>query len=362
MLNITKKIIQLIVVRSEWKIMLENNSASDNEEEEEQDLYVVGDESQVEEKKKEVKEKKSKEKATIKAKPPKKAKKTVKKIEKIVEKHPKAVEKAAEEKPIKFKKVIRRRIVVDYWKTGLHGKKIGIRQKDQQRARSRQFSKDMDLYGAVKIGTEDAGNVGYRETEMADVKEGRLKRLVIRYFSEKENWVASLEEDTIKGLMRTLMHGQPLPAFNIFQTGNENFFTLETLRKLPGMTVRMALPIMLDAESNKIDFFIFEKKRIAIGSDWKVYRPAQKEVLVAEFDSKKLNIGGKVNIDVYDAELLENKFFINMLILFGGLLKFLDAVNNALKDAAKKYFSKELSFTPGKQERELLLNPRRFAR
>ena len=272
--------------------------------------------------------------------------------------------KTVKEKPPKFKKVLRRRIVVDYWKTDLHGKEIGIRQKDQQRARSRQFSKDMDLFGAVKIGNEEAGNIGYRETEWTEGVEdkGRLKRLIIRYFSEKENWVASMEEDTIKGLMRTLAHKMPLPCFNIFYSGNQNYFTLERLKRIPGMTTQMVLPMMLDADSSKIEFFIFEKKRFAIGSDWKVFRPEEKNILLAELDTKKLNIGGKVDIDVYDADLVKNKFFLHSLILVAGLLKYWDGVNKSLMDSYKKYMKKEFALTPNSKELELLLNPRKFVR
>jgi hypothetical protein len=269
-----------------------------------------------------------------------------------------------EKTPKKYEKVLRKRIEVDYWKTDLHGKEIGIRQKDQQRARSRQFSKDMDLFGAVKIGNEEAGNVGYRETELAEGAEekGRIKRLIVRYFSEKENWVASMEEDTIKGLMRTLAHKMPLPCFNIFYSGNPNYFTLERLKRIPGTTTQMILPMMLDEESNKIEFFMFEKKRFAIGSDWKVFRPEAKNEILAEFDSKKLNIGGKVNINLYDEELMKNKYFIHALILVGGLLKYWDTINDTLMDTYKKYVKKQFTFTPNKTELELLLNPRKFVR
>ncbi|MDD1777702.1 MAG: hypothetical protein LUQ65_05980, partial [Candidatus Helarchaeota archaeon] len=186
--------------------------------------------------------------------------------------------------------------------------------------------------------------------------------LIIRYFSEKENWVASMEEDTIKGFMRTLAHKMPLPAFNIFYSGNPNYFTLERLKRIKGMTTQMVLPIMLDEESNKIEFLMFEKKRWAIGSDWKVYRPEAKKMILAELDSKKLNIGGKVNIDIYDEVLVKNKYFLHALILVGGLLKYWDSVNDTLMDAYKKYQKKQFALTPNKQEMELLLNPRKFVR
>ncbi|MHA1267505.1 MAG: hypothetical protein ACTSRS_19880 [Candidatus Helarchaeota archaeon] len=271
--------------------------------------------------------------------------------------------KAKGKKKEKWEKITRLRIEVDFWRTDLHGKEIGIRQKDQQRAKSRQFSKDMDLYGEVKINKEKAGNIGYRTTEWEDdLSKGQLKRLVIRYFSEKERWLASIEEDTIRGLTLSVSYQRPIPAFRVFHQGNKNVFTFQRIARGTGSMDRAVIPLLLDEDEKKVDFFIFDEKRFTIGSDWKVYRPNEPDKILAEFDSKKFNIGGKVIIDIYDPELAKNKIFVNTMILFGAVLKFWDPLNDYLEDITKKYLKNEISYTPNRFELELLENPRAIKR
>ncbi|MFX1294561.1 MAG: hypothetical protein ACFFD2_06885 [Promethearchaeota archaeon] len=261
-------------------------------------------------------------------------------------------------------KITIKRIELDFWRTDLHGKEIGIHQKAQQRAKSRQFSKDMDLYGAVKIGKEDAGNIGFRTTEWEKdaVANGQLKRLIIRYFSVSENWVASLEEDTINGLMRSVAHKEELPVFNLFHRGNPNIFTLERVEREFGQMARAVVSLILEKNGKTVEFFMFDEKRATLGSDWKVYRPNKKKPLLAELDSKKFNIGGKLIITVYDPVLAENKIFIHTLILFGALLKFWNEVNHDLKEAFKKFNKEGFIFQPNRAELDLLKNPRRYTR
>ena len=62
----------------------------------------------------------------------------------------------------KKKKIVYKKIVVDFWATGLHGEEIGIRQLEQHRAKSRQFSKDLDIYGSIIEDGNKVGFVGWR--------------------------------------------------------------------------------------------------------------------------------------------------------------------------------------------------------
>jgi hypothetical protein len=264
----------------------------------------------------------------------------------------------------KLKKKIRKKIIVDFWKTDLHGEEIGIRQKEQQRAKSRQFSKDMDLYGAVEIDGDDAGNIGYRtnEWEEKDLADGELRRLVIRYFTEATNWIASIEEDSIASLRRSIAHEEELPVFNIFLRGDQNIYKLERVEREYGQMDKVIVQLILEEDSKIVDFFMFDEKRFTIGSDWKVYRPNDDKRILAEFNSKKFNIGGKVEIKIYDPELAENKNFVNTLILFAALIKFWDNANDDLKNSFKEIIENDIVFQPNRFELDLLKNPRRYVR
>ena len=97
---------------------------------------------------------------------------------------------------------------------------------------------------------------------------------------------------------------------------------------------------------------------MTLGSDWKVYRPTDEKKTLAAFDSKKFNIGGKVDIDIYDPDLVKNRIFVNTLILFGALLKHIDKVRDNLEDQYKKYMKKEIPFKPDRMELQMMENPR----
>ncbi len=268
--------------------------------------------------------------------------------------------KKDEKKEEKWEKILRSRIEVDFWKTDLHGKKIGIRQIEQLQAKSRQFSKDMNIYGSVKIDKEEAGHIGYRtgEWEEHDLSKGNWPRLVIRYFTETDRWKASLEQNNVKSLPLSIGYSRGTPVFDIFHQGNTTIFSLEKIERGTGSMDKAIIPLILTKDSKDIEFFVFEEKRFTMGSDWKVYRANEKEKVIAEFDSKKFNIGGKVIIDIYDPNLVKNKIFTDTLILFGALIKFWDEIVDKLKNFAEQYVKEEIKFIPDKNELELLENPR----
>ena len=73
-----------------------------------------------------------------------------------------------------------RKIIVDLWKTRMHGEIIGIKQKEEHMAKSRQFNRDLELFGEVrevKKGEEETvGYLGYRKGLWDDEKD-KLKKL-----------------------------------------------------------------------------------------------------------------------------------------------------------------------------------------
>ncbi|TFG04208.1 MAG: hypothetical protein EU536_05015, partial [Promethearchaeota archaeon] len=205
-------------------------------------------------------------------------------------------DKVEAEKPKKEKweKIVRSRIEVDFWKTDLHGKKIGVRQKDQQMARSRQFSKDMNIYGDVKIDKKDAGHIGYRtnEWEEKDINKGDFPRLIVRYFSEGDRWIASIEQNNLKSLMLSIGYERGTPVFDIFHQGDTNVYSLEKIERGTASMDRAMLPLILTKDGKDVEYFVFKEKRFSIGSDWELVRANDWDKELVDFDSKKFNIGG----------------------------------------------------------------------
>ena len=81
-----------------------------------------------------------------------------------------------------------RKITVDLWRTKLHGVTTGIKQTEDHMAKSRQFNRDMKLFGEVrekkKGKDETIGYLGYRKGLWDDEKDKLKRRLVIKLFSK----------------------------------------------------------------------------------------------------------------------------------------------------------------------------------
>ncbi|MFX1294441.1 MAG: hypothetical protein ACFFD2_06250 [Promethearchaeota archaeon] len=283
------------------------------------------------------------------------------KSEKQDKKEKKKEEEEKEKKEKKLDKLTKRRILVNFWRTSLHGEKIGIRQKDQQRAKSRHFSKDMEIFGEVRFEDKKAGVIGFRTKEWMgfNLENGKLPRLVIRYFNENGNWEGSIEQDTIQGLMLSTAYKEDIPIFRIFISGNRHIFTMQKLEKSAGSD-EVILPIILEKAGKKMVCVAFDRRRLTMGTDWRVFLLSDHDRTIADLDSKKLDIGGKTYINIYDPTLIENKTFVNSLILFTALIKFWDQVKKSLKEAYKKYRKNEFEFKPSHNEIELLENPRGY--
>ena len=73
---------------------------------------------------------------------------------------------------------------VDVWITNFNSIEFGFWKKDRNKAKSRQFTSDMDIFAEVTEGGEQTGLLGYRE-ELWTKATGMDKRLVFKLFGEK---------------------------------------------------------------------------------------------------------------------------------------------------------------------------------
>ena len=77
--------------------------------------------------------------------------------------------------------------VVDIWITNFNSVEFGIYKRSRNRAKSRQFTSDMDMFAEVLEGGVRTGLIGYRE-ELWEQAQGMDKRLVFKLFNETLNW------------------------------------------------------------------------------------------------------------------------------------------------------------------------------
>ena len=117
--------------------------------------------------------------------------------------------------------------VVDVWITNLNSVEFGIYKHSRNRAKSRQFTTDMDIYAEVIEDGERTGLLGYRE-DLWRKNVGMDKRLVFKLFGEKLNWRATMDLMIGRSLQLTLgARGLPVIAFSINVGDHEQMVYLE---------------------------------------------------------------------------------------------------------------------------------------
>ena len=105
------------------------------------------------------------------------------------------------------------RFLVDVWITDLNATEFGIFRRQRNRAKSRQFTQDMDIFAEVQDEGERTGLLGYREDVWQNA-EGMDKRLVFKLFSDKLGWKATMDLMLGRSLAQTLgARGLPVMTF-----------------------------------------------------------------------------------------------------------------------------------------------------
>ena len=242
------------------------------------------------------------------------------------------------------------KIKVDLWKTGLHGVEVGIKKKEELMARSRRFTKDMDLYGKVEVDNEDYGYVGYRRGlwEETDPLE---KRLVVRLFSKDVEYLGSIDENIGRAIALTMINEEPSPAFIIAQAGIRLVYPIEKVRS------RFAEPdtflLTYINKENVLRPILIKSKRLALGSDWKVVDlNTGKEI--AKVDGKILDIGGEWEIKTKE----EDEILWRNLMLFAATLKFYDDIKEKLETLIKDITSTKKYIKLSRGDAGFFYNPR----
>ena len=94
--------------------------------------------------------------------------------------------------------------------------------------------------------------------------------------------------------------------------------------------------------------FYIEGKRLTPGSDYTVFNPSTLQT-VAKIDDRSLNVGGKIDIQLYEEfdDLNRNRVFRRILILFAALVKYLAEVCDSYRTihrglTAQKNYIKDL--------------------
>ena len=205
---------------------------------------------------------------------------------------------------------------VDLWWTDLNTTEIGFFQHTKHRAKSRQFSKDSDVIGAVDVNGERTGLLTYRRG-LWEEAEGMNKRLVVKLFSEEMNWRGTLDMLMGRSLQLTLgAHGFPVAAFSLNISGHDQMINVErSAHKWPLVPEDYSFFLL---EDKRARFYRLRRDWISIGADYTLFD--QKGERVGHLNGRVLNLGGRWDVRIREDHA--NPRLNGILQLFCGMLRF----------------------------------------
>ena len=243
--------------------------------------------------------------------------------------------------------------IVNLWATDLNDVEIGIMPATKARAKSRQFTKDMDVIGEIKENGERTGIVAYREGLWED-NDGMDKRLVIKLFSASMNWKGTM--DLLIGRSLQLTHGAgnlPVTAYSVNLSGHDQIIQLErSAYKWPMFPERFSFFILRDG---KPFFYRLRKLVMAMGSDYGLYDHNNKRI--GTIDGKVFTIGGKWKCRVDEEHA--DELLKATLQLFCTMQRFNDEARWHISDLVSDMHDGDVLPAIEHHEADLYMNPRR---
>ena len=241
---------------------------------------------------------------------------------------------------------------VDVWVTNFNSVEFGFWRRDRNKAKSRQFTSDMDIFAEVIENGERTGLLGYRE-ELWKSKTGMDKRLVFKLFNETLNWRATMDLMLARSLQLTFgAKGTPVIAFSANLNDHEFMVYIErSAHKYPFMPENWSFTILEDGVPQ---FFRLRRDFIDFAGDYTLYN--QHDDVIGRITGRLLSFGkwrGRIKREQADKRL------VMVLQLFCGMLAFNRGCRKHLKSLAADIAAGRIKPKIEKQEADLYLNPRR---
>lgn len=244
---------------------------------------------------------------------------------------------------------------VSVWITNLNSVEFGIYKHSRNRAKSRQFTTDMDVFAEVVENGERTGLLAYRE-DLWKSNTGMDKRLVLKLFNETVNWRATMDLMIGRSLQLTVgAHGLPVTAYSVNTGDHDNMVYLErSAHKWPMMPEDFSFFLL---EGRRPHFYRLRRDFIDLGGDYKLYD--EQGNLVGRLDGAVFSIGGRwkgrVRKEHADPRMLM------VLKLFCGMIIFNGDTRRHMRTLFRDVRAGKLVPKLERQEAELYMNPRRVS-
>jgi len=240
------------------------------------------------------------------------------------------------------------------WLTNFNSVEFGFYKNSRNRAKSRQFTTDMDIIAEITEGGNRTGLLGYREELWKKSVDSMDKRLVVKLFTGDLGWRATMDLMIGRSLQQTVgARGFPVTAFSINTNDDDFMIYLErSAKKYPWQTENFSFFIM---HEGRPVFYRFRRNYFTVTGDYTLYN--QRGQVVGELDGRLLSLGGhwkgRVMAGEHDKRLLAvMKLFVAVIIFNRGARGHMAAL---FDDLASGKLEPKLET----QEHDLYLNPRR---
>jgi hypothetical protein len=243
---------------------------------------------------------------------------------------------------------------VSVWITNLNNVEFGFYKNSRNRAKSRQFTTDMDIFADITENGERTGLLGFREELWKKPSTSMDKRLVVKLFTGELGWRATMDLMIGRSLQQTVgARGFPVTCYSINTNDDDFLIYLErSAKQYPWQMENFAFFIM---HEGRPVFYRLRRDMLAIGGDYTLY-DAQGNA-VGHLDGSVLTLGGhwsgRVKVGVHDKRLLAvMKLFTAVIIFNSGARRQVKALHAELQAG-------RLDPKLERQEHDLYLNPRR---
>jgi hypothetical protein len=259
-----------------------------------------------------------------------------------------------------LKKIVHKRLKINFWRTRLHDEELGVHQQLKYTAKTRWFSKNFDIEGVIEEDGEKKNIIAFNKEqwEESPIEE---KRLVCRYFTIMEesmdsqakggNFKGGVELSITHSLIQSYEIKHAAPVFYAQIPGMK--FLIRFVRGWRFIGTRWTFPLLPEEEDDKLQM-ILAKGVVGPGRNYKLYIGKK---LIARVDGHPIQ--KEYEIEIYDEDYAKDKTFVRYMTLFGLACNFMDGAKKIVNRLFKKMKTTGTSdYKPPKTEMDLFKNPR----
>jgi len=262
------------------------------------------------------------------------------------------------------KKIVFKKMKINFWRTRLHDEELGVHQQLKYTAKTRWFSKNFDIEGIVEIDGKKNSIIAFNK-EQWEESPLEEKRLVCRYFTIMEETMDSKASGgNFKGGIELSITHSLIQSYEIKHTAPVFY------AQIPGVKVlvrfvrgwrfigsRWTFPLLPEEKDDKLQM-ILARGVVGPGRNYKMYLGKK---LIGRVDGHPIQ--KEYEIEIYDEDYAKDKTFVRYMILFGLACNFMDGAKKIIKKLYKKMESTGTSdYKPPKNEMDLFRNPRMMRR